>query len=105
MSLVADSLDMLPDSFVYGISLLAVGGTLIKKKRIAKLAGYFQIALAIIGFMEVFKENFRRRKPSKFFDNDYRFPFCTYCKRHLHFTKLKEKRRSTYEGEFDLHLK
>ena len=55
MGLVADSLDMLADSFVYGISLFAVGGTLIKKKRIAKLAGYFQITLAIIGFVEVLR--------------------------------------------------
>jgi Co/Zn/Cd efflux system component len=55
MGVVADSLDMLADSFVYGISLFAVGGTLIKKKRIAKLAGYFQITLAIIGFVEVLR--------------------------------------------------
>lgn len=55
MGLVADSLDMLADSFVYGISLLAVGATIIKKKRIAKLAGYFQIILAIIGFIEVLR--------------------------------------------------
>jgi Co/Zn/Cd efflux system component len=55
MGLVADSLDMLADSFVYGISLFAVGGTLIKKKRIAKLAGYLQITLAIIGFVEVLR--------------------------------------------------
>jgi len=55
MGLVADSLDMLADSFVYGISLFAVGGTLIKKKRIAKLAGYFQFTLAIIGFLEVLR--------------------------------------------------
>tara|TARA_B110000305_G_scaffold14688_1_gene13754 strand:- start:45 stop:872 length:828 start_codon:yes stop_codon:yes gene_type:complete len=55
MGLVADSLDMLADSFVYGISLFAIGGTLIKKKRIAKLAGYFQITLAIIGFLEVLR--------------------------------------------------
>jgi Co/Zn/Cd efflux system component len=58
MGLVADSLDMLADSFVYGISLFAVGGTLIKKKRVAKLAGYFQIALAIIGFIEVLRRFF-----------------------------------------------
>jgi len=58
MGLVADSLDMLADSFVYGISLLAVGGTLIKKKRIAKLAGYFQLLLAIIGFAEVLRRFF-----------------------------------------------
>lgn len=55
MGLVADSLDMLADAFVYGISLLAVGGTTIKKKRIAKIAGYFQITLAVIGFVEVLR--------------------------------------------------
>ncbi|SHG13183.1 cation diffusion facilitator family transporter [Tenacibaculum mesophilum] len=62
MGLVADSLDMLADSFVYGISLFAVGGTLIKKKRIAKLAGYFQITLAIIGFVEVLRRFFGDEK-------------------------------------------
>ena len=53
MGLVADSLDMLADSFVYGISLLAVGKSLIKKKRVALMAGYFQLTLAVIGFVEV----------------------------------------------------
>ena len=62
MGLVADSLDMLADSFVYGISLFAVGGTLIKKKRIAKLAGYFQITLAIIGFVEILRRFFGNEK-------------------------------------------
>ena len=62
MGLVADSLDMLADSFVYGISLFAVGGTLIKKKRIAKLAGYFQITLAVIGFFEVLRRFFGAEK-------------------------------------------
>ena len=55
MGLVADSLDMLADSFVYGISLFAVGGTLSRKKRIATTAGYFQIFLAVIGFVEVIR--------------------------------------------------
>jgi Co/Zn/Cd efflux system component len=55
MGLVADSLDMLADSFVYAISLFAVGGTLIRKKRIARIAGYFQITLAAIGFIEVIR--------------------------------------------------
>jgi Co/Zn/Cd efflux system component len=55
MGLVADSLDMLADSFVYGLSLIAVGGTVLKKKRIAKYAGYFQITLAIIGIVEVIR--------------------------------------------------
>ncbi|MFL1012837.1 cation transporter [Flavisericum labens] len=62
MGLVADSLDMLADSFVYGISLFAVGGTLVLKKRIAKLAGYFQITLAVIGFIEVLRRFFGAEK-------------------------------------------
>lgn len=62
MGLVADSLDMLADSFVYGISLFAVGGTLTRKKRIAKLAGYFQISLAVIGFIEVLRRFFGAEK-------------------------------------------
>jgi Co/Zn/Cd efflux system component len=62
MGLVADSLDMLADSFVYGISLFAVGGTLTRKKRIAKLAGYFQITLAVIGFVEVLRRFFGSEK-------------------------------------------
>jgi Co/Zn/Cd efflux system component len=55
MGLVADSLDMLADAFVYGISLFAVGGTINRKKQIAKTAGYFQIVLAIVGFVEVLR--------------------------------------------------
>lgn len=62
MGLVADSLDMLADSFVYGISLFAVGGTLTRKKRIAKIAGYFQITLAIVGFVEVLRRFFGAEK-------------------------------------------
>jgi Co/Zn/Cd efflux system component len=55
MGLIADSLDMLADSFVYGISLFAVGGTVTRKKNIAKTAGYFQLILAVIGFIEVIR--------------------------------------------------
>lgn len=62
MGLVADSLDMLADSFVYGISLFAVGGTLLRKKRVAKLAGYFQLTLALIGFIEVLRRFFGAEK-------------------------------------------
>lgn len=66
MGLVADSLDMLADSFVYGISLFAVGGTLTRKKRIAKLAGYFQITLALLGFVEVLRRFFGAEKLPNF---------------------------------------
>ncbi len=53
MGLVADSLDMLADAFVYGIALWAAGGTLRRKRRVAAAAGYFQIVLAMVGFAEV----------------------------------------------------
>jgi Co/Zn/Cd efflux system component len=53
MGLLADSLDMLADAFVYGLSLIAVGSTVRRKKNIAGISGYFQLALAIIGLIEV----------------------------------------------------
>ncbi|WP_026210585.1 cation transporter [Flexithrix dorotheae] len=55
MGLVADSLDMLADSIVYGLSLMAVGAAIAKKKLVAKLSGYFQIALALFGLIEVIR--------------------------------------------------
>lgn len=58
MGLVADSLDMLADALVYGLSLWAVGGTVLRKKNIAKASGYFQFTLAILGFMEVIRRFF-----------------------------------------------
>ena len=58
MGLIADSLDMLADAFVYGISLWAVGGSLIRKKQVARLAGYFQMLLAVLGFTEVVRRTF-----------------------------------------------
>jgi hypothetical protein len=92
MGLVADSLDMLADSFVYGISLFAASGAVLKKKRIAKLAGYSQITLAIIGFMEILRSFFWRRETSRFFNNEYRFDFCTYRKRQFVFTFYKSQK-------------
>lgn len=58
MGLVADSLDMLADSLVYALALFAVGGTLILKKKISKIAGYFQLVLAILGIIEVSRRFF-----------------------------------------------
>jgi Co/Zn/Cd efflux system component len=55
MGLVADSLDMLADSLVYGLALFAVGGSLTRKKKIAQASGYFQLLLAIFGFVEVIR--------------------------------------------------
>ena len=55
MGLVADSLDMLADSIVYALALFAVGGTIARKNSIARFAGYFQIVLALVGFIEVIR--------------------------------------------------
>jgi Co/Zn/Cd efflux system component len=55
IGLVGDSLDMLADATVYGLSLLAVGGLIARKKQVAKVSGYSQILLAIFGFSEVIK--------------------------------------------------
>ncbi|BDD14338.1 transporter [Marivirga tractuosa] len=58
MGLVADSLDMLADSIVYGLSLLAVGAAVARKKKVAKISGYFQMGLALLGFLEVLRRFF-----------------------------------------------
>lgn len=58
MGLVADSLDMLADGLVYGMSLLAVGSTVIRKKRVALFSGCIQIVLAVIGMSEVIRRFF-----------------------------------------------
>jgi len=55
MGLIADGLDMLADSFVYGLALIVAGGSLLMKKRIALISGYFQLALAIAGIAEVIR--------------------------------------------------
>lgn len=55
MGLVADSLDMLADAVIFAMSLFVVGKALISKKRIARLAGYLQLALALYGILEVVK--------------------------------------------------
>ena len=58
MGLVADSLDMLADALVYGLSLLAVGATVARKKNVARWSGYFQVTLAVLGFVEVMRRFF-----------------------------------------------
>jgi Co/Zn/Cd efflux system component len=55
MGLVADSLDMLADSIVYSLALFAAGGTMTRKNNIAKASGWFQLFLALLGFVEVIR--------------------------------------------------
>jgi Co/Zn/Cd efflux system component len=44
---------MLADAFVYGLSLMAVGRAVARKKTVARSSGYFQLILALIGLAEV----------------------------------------------------
>ena len=53
MGLVADSLDMLADAIIFGVTIFIIGKAPIYKKRIAKVSGYFQFALAFLGLVEV----------------------------------------------------
>ncbi len=55
MGLVADSLDMLADAIVYGLSLYTVSRVITAKKQVAKIGCYFQLALAIFGLLEVIR--------------------------------------------------
>ena len=55
MGLVADSLDMLADAIVYALSLYAVGKAAAQKRNVARLSGYFQLGLAILGIAEVIR--------------------------------------------------
>lgn len=51
--LIADSLDMLADAMVYGMSLLAVGGAVHRQRRAARFSGWVQLALALGVMFEV----------------------------------------------------
>ncbi len=66
MGLVADSLDMLADSIVYGLSLFAVGSAMSRKRKVAKISGYFQMGLALLGFSEVLRRFFIASKTPLF---------------------------------------
>jgi Co/Zn/Cd efflux system component len=66
MGLVADSLDMLADSVVYGLSIYAVSGTILRKKKIARVSGYFQMLLAVLGFAEVVRRFIGYDEPPDF---------------------------------------
>jgi Co/Zn/Cd efflux system component len=57
MGLIADSLDMLADALVYGLSLWVVGASIVRKKKVATISGYFQIVLAASGFVEIIRRS------------------------------------------------
>lgn len=55
IGLFADSLDMLADAMVYGLSLFVISGSRALKTRIATLSGFMQLGLGIFGFFECLK--------------------------------------------------
>lgn len=55
-ALVADSLDMLADAIVYGVSLYVVGRSAIYKTRAASLSGVLQITLAGLVLFDVIRK-------------------------------------------------
>ncbi len=66
MGLIADSLDMLADSLVYILSLIAVGRAMAKKKQVARISGYFQSILAVLGFWEVISRFITHEQPPNY---------------------------------------
>ena len=55
LGLIADGLDMGADATVYAISLIAVGGSIARKRHLARASGAVQLALAVLGFVEVIR--------------------------------------------------
>lgn len=53
--LIADSLDMLADATVYGLSLYAVGKGVVKQAKAARVSGYLQIILGLGVLFEVIR--------------------------------------------------
>jgi Co/Zn/Cd efflux system component len=61
--LIADSLDMLADAAVYGISLFAVGRAHSLQLKAARLSGYMQLLLAIGALSEVLRRSYFGSEP------------------------------------------
>ena len=61
--LIADSLDMFADAAVYGLSLYAVGRSAALKARAAHLAGWLQLALALLALGEVLRRFLHGSEP------------------------------------------
>jgi len=53
--LVADSLDMLADAFVYGMALYVTGRNVKASRRVAFISGILQFTLALLGITEIIK--------------------------------------------------
>lgn len=65
--LLADGLDMLADSFVYGLSLYAVGKSIAMKHKAAFLSGIMQISLGLLCLVEVGRKFYFGSEPLSHF--------------------------------------
>ena len=63
-ALIADSLDMLADATVYGISLYAVGKSQFRKTQTASLSGIFQMTLAGLVLLDVVRKFVSSSEPN-----------------------------------------
>ena len=61
--LIADSLDMLADAAVYGISLYVVGKGITRQARAATLSGWLQIILGVGVLFDVVRRHFLGSEP------------------------------------------
>jgi Co/Zn/Cd efflux system component len=61
--LIADSLDMLADAAVYGVSLYAIGRGATVQAKAARLSGYLQLLLAVGALFEVVRRFFMGSNP------------------------------------------
>lgn len=64
MGLIADSLDMLADAGVYGLALLAVGASSVRKAQAAAASGCIQLGLAFLVLVEVLRKWLYGSEPS-----------------------------------------
>jgi cation diffusion facilitator family transporter len=64
MGLIADSLDMLADAGVYGVALLAVGASSVRKAQAAAASGCIQLGLACLVLVEVLRKWLYGSEPS-----------------------------------------
>jgi len=65
-ALIADSLDMLADAIVYGLSFYAIGKSKLFKMRSAFLSGIFQVTLAFFVLIDVVRKVMMGTQPEFF---------------------------------------
>lgn len=65
--LIADSMDMFADAAVYGVSLYAVGKSVLLQHKAARMSGYTQMALAAFAVFEVARRFFYGSDPEPSF--------------------------------------